>query len=70
MDSYTLFALHTSAPYVEDHEKFECAAIEHSAAGDGYGISDFMTALSELCAAEYKGPFTIGVQCTAAAEAS
>ena len=68
--SYTLFALYTSAPYVRKRVVFEHAELKSLAAGEGYGMSSFITALSELYAAEYKGPFTVGVQCTAPAQAS
>ena len=49
---------------------FEHAEFKHAETGQGYGCPSYMTALSELYAAEYKGPFTIGVLYTAPASAS
>ena len=62
--------MHTSAPYVRKEVTCEHEDFEREDTGQGYGFPRFLTILSELYAAEYKGPFTIGVQCTAAASAS
>ena len=70
MHSYTLFALHTCAPYVRMHVTYEHAEFKHKGTGRAFGSPNFMTSLSKLYAADYRGPFTIGVQCTAAAQAS
>ena len=52
--SYTLFALHTSAPYVRKHKTYEHANFRSEGTGRGYGNHSFLTSLSELYAAEYK----------------
>ena len=49
---------------------FEHAEFKHAEAGQGYGGPTYMTIQSTLHAADYKGPFTIGVQYTAPASAS
>ncbi len=60
VQSFAVFSMHTSAPYIRGIRASDHSEFEHANSRTWVGYDNYLDELRNVHSAAYKGPFTIG----------